>query len=60
VAPAGARGVALPTRSRIQQRQRKFLQGENHKELEQALDRLARRIEEMMADDEAEWEARVD
>jgi MarR family transcriptional regulator, transcriptional regulator for hemolysin len=44
----------------IQQRQRQFLQGENHKALEQALDRLARRVEEMMADDEAEWEARVD
>jgi DNA-binding MarR family transcriptional regulator len=44
----------------IQQRQRKFLEGENHKELEQALDRLARRVEEMIADDEAEWEGRVD
>ena len=44
----------------IQQRQRKLLEGENRKELEQALDRLARRVEEMMADDEAEWEARLD
>ena len=44
----------------IQERQRKFLQGENQKELEQALDRLSRRIEEMMVDDEAEWEARVE
>jgi len=44
----------------VQERQRKFLQGENQKALEQALDRLARRVEEMMVDDEAEWEARVD
>ena len=44
----------------IQKRQRKFLEGENQKQLEQVLDRLARRVEEMMVDDEAEWEARVD
>jgi len=40
----------------IQRRQRRLLHGENHTELEQALDRLARRVEEMMVDDEAEWE----
>ena len=44
----------------IQKRQRRLLEGENQKQLEQALDRLARRVEEMMADDEAEWESRVD
>jgi DNA-binding MarR family transcriptional regulator len=41
-------------------RQRRFLRGENQKELEQTLDRLTRRVEEMMIDDEAEWERRVD
>jgi DNA-binding MarR family transcriptional regulator len=44
----------------IEARQRRFLRGENQKELEQALDRLARRVEEMMLDDEAEWDVTVD
>jgi DNA-binding MarR family transcriptional regulator len=44
----------------VQRRDRRFLAGENQKELERTLDRLTRRVEEMMLDDEAEWEKRVD
>jgi MarR family transcriptional regulator for hemolysin len=44
----------------VQQRQRRLLQGENRKQLEQALERLTRRIEQMMAEDEAEWAGRRD
>jgi len=42
----------------VQERQRRLLQGENHRALEQALDRLTRRIEQMIAEDEAEWNGR--
>jgi DNA-binding MarR family transcriptional regulator len=44
----------------VQERQRRLLQGENRRELEQALDRLARRVEQMMAEDEAAWGGRVE
>jgi DNA-binding MarR family transcriptional regulator len=44
----------------VQHRERRFLRGENQHQLEQALDRLTRRVEEMMIDDEAEWEKRLD
>jgi hypothetical protein len=39
-------------------RQRRLLQGENQKELEQTLERLRRRVEEMMIEDDAEWARR--
>jgi DNA-binding MarR family transcriptional regulator len=42
----------------VQERQRRLLQGENRNELEQALDRLTRRIEQMSAEDGAEWHGR--
>ncbi len=44
----------------VQRRERRILQGENRRELERALERLTRRTEEMMVDDETEWEGRVD
>jgi DNA-binding MarR family transcriptional regulator len=40
----------------VQHRERKFLAGENQKELERIVERLTARIEEMMLNDEAEWE----
>ena len=42
----------------VQHRQHRLLQGENQKDLEQTLERLRRRVEEMMMEDEAEWAAR--
>ena len=42
----------------VLRRQRRLLQGENQKELEQTLERLRRRVEEMMIEDDAEWARR--
>jgi DNA-binding MarR family transcriptional regulator len=38
----------------VQRRQRRLLQGENQQELEETLDRLRRRVEAMMREDEAD------
>ena len=42
----------------VQYRQRRLLEGENQRDLEQTLERLRRRVEEMMMEDEAEWARR--